>query len=43
MEIATVREAINLTNNTKAITPYTLRQVLSNFSGGGGGGGVDPL
>lgn len=53
MELATVREAVNLTNNTKALTPYTLRQVLAIYStteevkkligtgGGGGGGYVD--
>lgn len=53
MELATVREAVNLTNNTKALTPYTLRQVLASYStteevkkligtgGGGGGGYVD--
>lgn len=32
MELATVREAVNLSNNTKAITPYTLRQVLESYS-----------
>lgn len=32
MELATVREAVNLTNNTKAISPYTLRQVLESYS-----------
>ena len=48
MELATVREAVNLTNNTKAISPYTLRQVLTMYatkeeaaSGGGGGSGGD--
>lgn len=32
MELATVREAINFTNNTKAISPYTLRQVLESYA-----------
>lgn len=32
MELATVREAVNLVNNTKAITPYTLRQVLESYA-----------
>lgn len=32
MELATVREAVNLSNNTKAISPYTLRQVLESYS-----------
>lgn len=32
MELATVREAVNLTNNTKAISPYTLRQVLESYA-----------
>lgn len=32
MELATVRETVNLTNNTKAISPYTLRQVLESYS-----------
>jgi predicted nucleic acid-binding Zn-ribbon protein len=32
MELATVREAVNLTNNTKVISPYTLRQVLESYS-----------
>ena len=55
MELATVREAVNLTNNSKALTPYTLRQVLESYStteevkklisssGGGGGGGSADL
>lgn len=32
MELATVREAVNLVNNTKAISPYTLRQVLESYA-----------
>lgn len=32
MELATVREAVNLTNKTSAITPYTLRQVLTGYA-----------
>lgn len=32
MELATVREAVGLTNNTKALTPYTLRQVLESYA-----------
>lgn len=32
MELATVREAVGLTNNTKALTPYTLRQVLESYT-----------
>lgn len=32
MELATVSEAIGLNNNTKAISPYTLRQVLKSYS-----------
>lgn len=31
MEIATTREVVNLTNNTKAVTPFGLRQVLAQF------------
>ena len=32
MELATVSEAVGLTNNSKAISPYTLRQVLQSYS-----------
>lgn len=46
MEVATAKEARALTNKTKAITPGTLREVLSSYAtkeyadthGGGGGG-----
>lgn len=48
MEVATAKEARALTNKTKAITPGTLREVLSSYAtkeyadthGGGGGSGL---
>lgn len=32
MEIASVRETLSFNNNTKAISPYTLRQVLQSYA-----------
>lgn len=32
MEVATSREAVNLSNNTKAITPKTLKDVLGSYA-----------
>ena len=39
MDVASVKEALNLNNKVKAITPHTLGMVLDKVGASGGGGG----